>query len=246
MKLPNIPIVNHCLLLSDYILPNCLFDTDLLNIEQQQHFKGLKSYYFQKVVSLLSVINGYDRFNFFKSNLDITLNEFEIEYLELELTLYELVKYGWNEVSKLFSQYNASTSDEAILLIYKFQAIHYFLECLAFDSRLYPASIYREFNSLNIIKSKRKLGKDLTKKEEKLVNKAIKRYRKNETKDFAIALYLIERCEKTWSRSKNHTVKLKFDTYNRQKNSLIDEVKKPFNPRLNPKPIGWLQGTKVG
>ena len=57
-------------------------------------------------------------------------------------------------MSELFAPYKIETYDCAILLIYRFQAIHSFSECLAFDSRIYPASIYREVNSLKTIKYK--------------------------------------------------------------------------------------------
>ena len=244
MTHPDESLCHACLELSESILPLELI-TIGLNPEQIQYFSGLKKYYEMKIGSLLAVLKGYSRATFVRDYCGIEYTDSLDEYLESQLCFYELVRYSWNEIESVFAKYLVQTPEEAILVIYRYEALHAFAQCLAVDSRIYPTSIYREYNTAKDIQRKKESGEKLNKKEEKLAAKAKRRYYQNETKDLAVAQDLIERCESIWSKSKDTIIANRYEAYRLQKDSLISETKKYFHSDFNPVPIGWKNGKRV-
>ena len=241
MKLPNIPLVQKSLHLSEDVLPSELIELGL-NDKQKDYLVGLKTYYLVKIGSLYAVLNGCSRSTFVRNYLEIEYTNLLDRYLEFELIKYELIKYSWQSIQPVFTPYNIYYPEAAMLQIYHFEAIHSFSQCLAVNSRIYPATIYREYNSLNSIINKIKRNERLTKQEKKLAAKSKNRYLANETKELAIHLYLVEQCETVWSKSADTSIKNRFMTYKQEKESIYSNVKKPFHPRFNHNPIGWVNG----
>jgi hypothetical protein len=241
MKLPNIPLVQNSRILSEAILPSEFIELKM-NPDQKDYLVNLKIYYLIKIGSLLAVLTGYKRTTFIQEFLDIDYTDYLDKYLEVQLYFYELIKYSWRDIKHIFADYSVETPFEAIVQIYHFEAVHSFAQCFAVDSRIYPATIYREYNSLTLIVNKQISNEALTKKERKLVAKVKKRYQADETKELLVHLYLIEQCEAVWSRSKESSICSRFKIYKQEREFLGDDTKKPFHPRFNPAPIGWING----
>lgn len=241
-----------------------------LNEEQITHFKDLKAYYFRLLLGLDIILEGKPLAKTFKELIDEELSEFSIDYLESWLDFYLLLTLGWDEVQSIFTRVNLvltesgtrlelnnqpseksisssiKTPAQAFVFILRANAIYSFFQCLAFDSRLYTQTLYRDYKTFQKIKQKRITLEPLNAQEEKTLKRAKKRLKNNELKELAIGEQLKDYCLQTWSKSNDNIIKRKLKQYLIITEELNNEVIKPLHPRKNPQPLGWLNGKKVG
>lgn len=167
--------------------------------------------------------------NYIKNTTNIIITKELEQVIEYHITLYDIFKFGWNDVKDIFDnvyidsisykpinfncnvsqksiKYNLENPSRAFKFIMYLNATHDFLECYEIN-KISNITLWKDYNYNSKLIEKIAKNEELNIKDEKFWQKLKNRYKTSDRKLFKAGYCLINICLDKWRNSKKSIVR---------------------------------------